>query len=282
MKKVWKFIEMLKFDILNFEHIHLTTFTLNHLSYYPFGMLMPGRKFNPENYNYGFNGQEKDDELTGLGNTMSAEYWEYDSRSGRRWNIDPVIRAWQSNYATFAGNPIFYSDPSGDYELGEVIITAPKTPTKFGNILRGLGNIFTELAKQSLHVVGGAVDAWRSDNMIGGPRKDASEFGRFSSAVKIGNRIGDLVALGQGIAEMAGGLGGGGLGGAMVISGVGTIPGLVVVAGSTAAIAHGRLVAANALTNMMNSEKGKDNVDGNSNYYKLVVLMCKKIIIHIF
>lgn len=40
-------------------------------------------------YRFGFNGQEKDDEMSGEGNTNTAEYWEYDARLGRRWNIDP-------------------------------------------------------------------------------------------------------------------------------------------------------------------------------------------------
>ena len=29
-------------------------------------------------HSYGFNGQEKDDEIYGAGNTMTAEFWEYD------------------------------------------------------------------------------------------------------------------------------------------------------------------------------------------------------------
>lgn len=35
-------------------------------------------------YRYGFNGQERDDEIKGAGNSYTAEYWEYDSRTGRR------------------------------------------------------------------------------------------------------------------------------------------------------------------------------------------------------
>ena len=32
---------------------------------------------------------------------------------GRRWNVDPISKAWESVYATFRNNPIFYNDPSG-------------------------------------------------------------------------------------------------------------------------------------------------------------------------
>ena len=62
---------------------------------------------------YGFNGQEKDDEIYGAGNTMTAEFWEYDTRLGRRFNIDPVVKPWESSYAVFSDNPIYFSDPSG-------------------------------------------------------------------------------------------------------------------------------------------------------------------------
>jgi hypothetical protein len=37
-------------------------------------------------YRYGFNGQEKSDEIAGEGNHNTAEFWEYDTRTGRRWN----------------------------------------------------------------------------------------------------------------------------------------------------------------------------------------------------
>jgi hypothetical protein len=79
--------------------------------YYPGGSQMPGRKFTQANssYRYGFNGQEKSDDLT-AGN-YTAMFWEYDSRIGRRWNVDPVYK--NSPYECFNGNPILLSDPSG-------------------------------------------------------------------------------------------------------------------------------------------------------------------------
>ena len=49
-------------------------------------------------YRYGFQNQEKDDEIKGEGISYTAEYWEYDSRLGRRWNLDPHTR--QSYFTT--------------------------------------------------------------------------------------------------------------------------------------------------------------------------------------
>jgi len=56
---------------------------------------------------------EKDNEVSGLGNSNTAEFWQYDSRLGRRWNVDPVVKEWESPYLTYSGNPIFFIDPSG-------------------------------------------------------------------------------------------------------------------------------------------------------------------------
>ncbi len=64
-------------------------------------------------YRYGFQGQEKDDEIVGKGNNYTAEFWQYDSRLGRRWNIDPVVKYHESPYAAFANNPIWFIDPNG-------------------------------------------------------------------------------------------------------------------------------------------------------------------------
>ncbi len=75
---------------------------------------MPGRSFSSENYRFSFNGQEKTDEISGSGNHTTAMYWEYDTRLGRRWNLDPVKKPWQSEYACFSNSPIWKVDPDGD------------------------------------------------------------------------------------------------------------------------------------------------------------------------
>lgn len=85
------------------------------LGYDAFGSLLPGRNYSPSSYNYGFNGQLKDDEIYNApGTSYTAEFWQYDPRTGRRWNLDPVFKPWQSSYATFSDNPIARIDPKGD------------------------------------------------------------------------------------------------------------------------------------------------------------------------
>ena len=85
--------------------------------YYPGGMLMPGRKYQASatsNYRFSINGQEKSDELNE--NLTTALYWEYDSRIGRRWNVDPITLTNESPYLVNGGNPIIYTDPLGDFK----------------------------------------------------------------------------------------------------------------------------------------------------------------------
>jgi hypothetical protein len=87
---------------------------ITYSNYYPFGMAQPGRNLNSADYKFGYNGQEKVDEISGSGNHNTAEFWEYDPRSTRRWNIDPKPNMSMSSYATFAANPIMYNDIRGD------------------------------------------------------------------------------------------------------------------------------------------------------------------------
>lgn len=56
----------------------------------------------------------KVNEWAGLGNHNSALFWEYDTRTGRRAELDPKPRVGISGYSTFASNPILYPDVLGD------------------------------------------------------------------------------------------------------------------------------------------------------------------------
>ena len=102
--------------------------------YYPFGLPMRGRIYNPASYNYGYNGQMKMDEIVGNGNHTTAMYWEYDTRLGRRWNLDPKYNASESRYSVNGNNPIIYLDPNGDFKttLGAWLYKA----THGGEIIR--------------------------------------------------------------------------------------------------------------------------------------------------
>ncbi|WP_298739794.1 hypothetical protein [uncultured Chitinophaga sp.] len=78
---------------------------------------------------------EKNDEIKGEGNSYTATFWEYDPRIGRRWNLDPVVKNWQSSYSTFSDNPVNRIDPNGDDDYfntkGQIL---KRTNTKTSNI----------------------------------------------------------------------------------------------------------------------------------------------------
>jgi len=94
--------------------LYYTADVISATDYYPFGSPMPGRNLEGERYRFGFNGQEKDNEIYGTGNSYTAEYWQYDARLGRRWNVDPVDKPWMSSYHSFSNRPITNIDPNGD------------------------------------------------------------------------------------------------------------------------------------------------------------------------
>jgi RHS repeat-associated protein len=114
------------------------------VDYAPFGMQLVGRKLNGSAYRYGFNGQEKSDEIRGEGNSYAAQFWEYDPRIGRRWNVDPVKKPWLSDYTTFSNDPINRIDPSGDddyFNSKGQLISSTKTKTANIYVQTDKGNI---------------------------------------------------------------------------------------------------------------------------------------------
>ena len=61
--------------------------------YYAFGMLMPGRNFSSDNYKFGFNGKEKDDEVSGTGNQYDYGFRIYNPRIAKFLSVDPLTKS---------------------------------------------------------------------------------------------------------------------------------------------------------------------------------------------
>jgi RHS repeat-associated protein len=69
---------------------------------------MPGRAFTSESYRYGFNGQEKNNDISGVdGGHLDFKYRVHDARLGRFLSVDPLSSSypWNSTYA-FAENRV--------------------------------------------------------------------------------------------------------------------------------------------------------------------------------
>jgi hypothetical protein len=119
----------------------LTTYTFERLAklqiydlaYYPFGSSMVSFSNTEFHYSFGMNTQEKDDEIYGVGNSYSAEYWQYDARLGRRWNNDPRSNPSVSVYACFGNNPIWFSDVAGDSNIVYLHVLSSAFTEKGGN-----------------------------------------------------------------------------------------------------------------------------------------------------
>jgi RHS repeat-associated protein len=70
-------------------------------------MLVPNRHGSSTAYRYGFQGQEKDDELKGEGNSLNYTFRMHDPRVGRFFTVDPLEKdyPWYTPYQ-FSGNKV--------------------------------------------------------------------------------------------------------------------------------------------------------------------------------
>ena len=70
-------------------------------------MTVPNRNYSSPSYRYGFQGQEKDDEIKGNGNSINYKYRMHDPRVGRFFAVDPLTHKypWYTPYS-FSGNKV--------------------------------------------------------------------------------------------------------------------------------------------------------------------------------
>ncbi len=89
-------------------------------------MMMPGRQYSSDEYRFGFNGMEKDDEIKGNGNSYDFGARIYDPRVGRWLSVDPDFRKYESlSPYNFVNNmPIIAIDPN---EKGVEIVIDEET-----------------------------------------------------------------------------------------------------------------------------------------------------------
>ncbi|WP_156133330.1 RHS repeat-associated core domain-containing protein [Lacinutrix sp. Hel_I_90] len=92
-------------DIVNLNQFSPDVIAYN--DYYPFGMLLPNRHKSSSSYRYGFQGQEKDDELKGEGNSLNYTFRMHDPRVGRFFAVDPLAATYP-HYTpySFSGNKV--------------------------------------------------------------------------------------------------------------------------------------------------------------------------------
>jgi RHS repeat-associated protein len=93
-------------------------------------MLVPNRHGSSESYRYGFNGQEKDDELKGDGNFIAYADRGYDPRIGRFISVDAFANAMpsQSPYSYALNNPIYFVDDNGNWPKPSELLPKDTSP----------------------------------------------------------------------------------------------------------------------------------------------------------
>lgn len=95
---------------------YFTADAISYSDYHPFGMLMPNIHGQDDDYRYGFNGEEMDDEVFGTkGSSYDLGARTYDARIGRMRSLDPWSNKypWQSPYVYHKNSPISTIDWKG-------------------------------------------------------------------------------------------------------------------------------------------------------------------------
>jgi len=94
--------------------------------YYPYGMLLDGRN-ESKDYRFGFQGQEKDDEVKGENKSVNYKYRVHDPRLGRFFTMDPLASKYPfySSYQ-FSGNKTIAFVELEGLEEGKIIDSKEK------------------------------------------------------------------------------------------------------------------------------------------------------------
>jgi len=87
-------------------------------NYYPFGSLISDISRSSEQYRYGYNGKENDNEIAGKNATTDFGARTYANRLARFLSTDPLKSKFpsQSSYIYAGNNPILFIDVDGKYE----------------------------------------------------------------------------------------------------------------------------------------------------------------------
>ncbi len=108
---------------------------------HPFGMLMPGRSYSSTAYKYGFNGKEKDDEVSGTGNQYDYGFRIYNPRIAKFLSVDPLTKSYPllTPYQFAENCPIQFIDIDGlesGWNLSSIGATLTMQTGDIGNVYR--------------------------------------------------------------------------------------------------------------------------------------------------
>jgi RHS repeat-associated protein len=132
---------------------------------------MPGRSYSSTAYKYGFNGKEKDDEVSGTGNQYDYGFRIYNPRIAKFLSVDPLTKSYPmlTPYQFASNTPIMAIDLDG---LEAVIVNKNNnTITIIANIIfvtKGSKNVqgTTELKKETEKLIVNQLSS--NQRLIGG------------------------------------------------------------------------------------------------------------------
>ncbi len=173
---------------------------------YAYGMSMPGRSFSVEDYRYGYNGKENQDELLGEDNAQDFGARMYDARVGRWWGLDPLKKIYTSRspYEAHGSNPIFYIDAEGSYFTGNIGLVSeviekinkmkdsyPKKADIYDKILAAICEMWDD-PNIEFYMIDGGSKTFSDDDPVGGttkynPKQKRIEITTFSTRHEVDN-----------------------------------------------------------------------------------------------
>ncbi len=131
---------------------------ISYSDYDPFGMQLFGRHEQVASYRYGFQGQEKDDEVKDIeGSSINYKYRMHDPRIGRFFAIDPLAKKYPHNspYA-FSENRVIDGVELEGLEVISVHLTGRATVTGAHLMISG-GAIFDKYGISASFTMGGSL-----------------------------------------------------------------------------------------------------------------------------
>ncbi len=189
-------------------------------------------------YRFGFNGMEKENEVSGDGNSYTTTHREYDPRLGRWFSCDPEEKDYEdvSPYCAMDNDPIRNNDPEGDDWWDRVMGAVVGTATNVIPASTGLRNTYT-------------------------PNDPDDYNNTLENTDKVAMALGGASAVG-GAGAMAVGGGMAAAGGAVSLTGVGVVAGAPTAALGGVIAAEGAVAAATGavlMTNATNNQKAGYN-----------------------
>ncbi len=144
---------------------------------------MPGRKYSATNdYRYGFNGKENDNEVKGEANQQDYGMRIYDSRVGRFLSVDPLSDEYPGNstYAFSENSPIENIDLDGEEKLSSI-----------GSFLEGAkdGACLTMTGHATNAGDAPKIDISKSPGLLGSWMRMQNNIERFIPNLPFGNEI---------------------------------------------------------------------------------------------